>query len=127
MRTRGMGVSKMAYLLGLALLVLLPVGELLLQLLDDGGDVALLHGRVDVDAAEVLDGANVELELASGGRSSVVAFATLLLLAASASHEVLVVVLLALDQGALELLALDLAGSGSSELAGAGSLRLGDR
>ena len=117
----------MAYLLGLALLVLLPVGELLLQLLDDGGDIALLHGRVDVDAAEVLDGANVELELASGGRSSVVAFATLLLLAASASHEVLVVVLLALDQGALELLALDLAGSGSSELAGAGGLGLSDR
>lgn len=122
-----MEIGKMAYLLGLALLVLLPVGELLLQLLDDGGDVALLHGRVDVDAAEVLNGANVELELASGGRSSVIALATLLLLAASAGHEVLVVVLLALDQGALELLALDLAGSGSSELAGAGSLGLSDR
>ena len=125
MRERGMGIGKLAYLLGLALLVLLPVGELLLQLLDDGGDVALLHGRVDVDAAEVLDGANVKLELGSGGRS-VVALAALLLLAASAGHEVLVVVLLALDQGALELLALDLAGSSSSELARAGSLRLSD-
>lgn len=123
----GKGIVKMAYLLCLALLVLLPVGELLLQLLDNGGDVALLHGRVDVDAAEVLNGANVKLELSSGGRSSVVALATLLLLTASAGHEVLVVVLLALDQGALELLALDLAGSGSSELAGAGSLGLGDR
>jgi len=119
-------VGKVAYLLGLALLVLLPVGELLLQLLDNGGDVALLHGRVDIDAAEVLDGADVKLELARGGRSSGVALATLLLLAASTGHEVLVVVLLALDQGALELLALDLAGSGSSELAGAGSLGLSD-
>ena len=84
-----MGVSKMAYLLGLALLVLLPVGELLLQLLDDAGDIALLHGRVDVDAAEVLDGADVELELAlslaldgsSGG-----AVAALLLLARCTRH-----------------------------------------
>jgi len=115
----------MAYLLGLALLVLLPEGELLLQLLDDSGNVALLHGRVDVDAAEVLDGANVKLELGSGGRS-VVALATLLLLAASAGHEVLVVVLLALDEGALKLLALDLAGGGSSELARASGLRLSD-
>ena len=115
----------MAYLLGLALLVLLPVGELLLQLLDNGRDIALLHGRVDVDAAKVLDSANVKLELGSGGRS-VVALATLLLLAASAGHEVLIVVLLALDQGALELPALDLAGSSSSELARAGSLRLSD-
>jgi len=115
----------MAYLLGLALLVLLPEGELLLQLLDDSGNVALLHGRVDVDAAEVLDGANVKLELGSGGRS-VVALATLLLLAASAGHEVLVVVLLALDQSTLEVLALDLAGSSSSELAGASSLGLRD-
>lgn len=116
----------MAYLLGLALLVLLPVGELLLQLLDNGRDIALLHGRVDVDAAEVLNGANVKLELGSSGRS-VVALATLLLLAASAGHEVLVVVLLALDQGALELLALDLTGSSSSELAGASSLGLSNR
>lgn len=120
-----LGIREMAYLLGLALLVLLPVGELLLQLLDNGGDVALLHRRVDVDAAEVLNSANVKLELGGGGRS-VVALATLLLLAASAGHEILIVVLLALDQGALELLALDLAGSSSSELARAGSLRLSD-
>lgn len=113
-------------LLGLGVLVLLPVGELFLELLDHGRDVALLHGRVDVDAAEVLDGADVKLELALGGGRGGAAVGALVLLAASAGHEVLVVVLLALDHGALELLGLDLAGSGSGELAGAGGLGLSD-
>jgi hypothetical protein len=121
-----MVIEEMTYLLGLAILVLLPVSKLLLQFLDNTGNIALLHGRVDVDAAEVLNGANVKLELASDGRSSSVALAALLLLAASSSHKVLVVVLLALDEGTLELLTLDLAEISSSELAGASSLRLGD-
>ena len=48
-----------SHLLGLALLVLLPESELLLQLLGDSRDVALLHGRVDANAGQVLDRANV--------------------------------------------------------------------
>lgn len=116
---------RRSHLLGLALLVLLPEGELLLQLLGDGRDVALLHGRVDTNAGQVLDSANVQVEFA-GSRRSGAAVAALLLLATSASHEVLIVVLLALDLGALESIGIDFASSSGGELARAGGLGLCD-
>lgn len=83
------------YLLGLRSLVLLPLSDLSGQLLDNGGDIGLVHRGVDLDLGEVLDDTNVEVELLGGGRAAVgVALLTLLALLAASADEVVVLVLL---------------------------------
>ena len=58
------GICRSTYLLGLAVLVLLPVGKLLLQLLNHSWHVCLSAWWVDSDLGQVLNHANVKVELA---------------------------------------------------------------
>lgn len=57
------GSERKAYLLSLALLVLLPLLELGLDLFHDGGDVGLRGGGLNVNFGELLDDAEGEVEL----------------------------------------------------------------
>ena len=108
----------MTYLLGLAVLVLLPVSELLLELLDSGRDIGLARGCVNANLGELLDDTDVQVELGCC-RGSTALFATLFALLASSAHEVaLLLSVLLRDASSLDLRGLDSTLSGGSKLAG---------
>jgi hypothetical protein len=113
-RDKNEGVT---HLLGLAVLILLPMSELLIELLDGGRDVGLAGRCVNADLGELLNDTDVQIELGSGRGSTSLLAALLALLATSAHEVVLLLSVLLGNAGTLDLRGLDGTLSGGSELA----------
>lgn len=116
---------QQTYLLSLAVLILLPVCELLLELLDGGRDVGLARRWVNTDLGELLNDTDVQVEL-RGDRDSTALLAALLALLAAGSHEVaLLLGVLLRDTSALDSRVVNSTLSRGSELARRRSLLSG--